>query len=813
MTLLDAALALAARGWSVFPLAPRSKIPLPGSRGLLEATPDEAQIRAWWAALPDANIGLALAPSGLFAIDADGADWRAKIAALEATHGPLPTTLVQFSGGGIGIHALYQAPPWPVRGQLDGVTLRGRNYLVVSPSVHPSGGVYRWRDLATPVAELPLPWQSACRQRADVTGADIPEPIEEPAWLAALSDAERMAAARVHLEREPGEVMRESRPGMTWDVCRSVTRGFAVRDVAGIFDLLVEVYNPKCQPPWSEARLARLVETAYDKAAMPEWGSYLRPRDAKSTLGFDPRATSGTPTPEPPPPPPSSSELRANLQAARSRAARSTRAERKLEAAILGRVLGGKQLADDDEDPDEALSRAAVVVFANAPRGTTDVQVANMLARAAVGTSPDALLALAADARRVVEAPAEPPSDDDFDMETIGPRAGLPSNSSQRNIDVALRKLGVRPRYDQLGDVVVFERAGERVRITDDDVVTLLLEIDREYGFRVPKEFFFDVVGDRARADGFHPVCDYLDALVWDGVPRIDTWLTTYAGAADDEYTRHVGALMLVAACRRARVPGSKFDEMLVLEAPQGTEKSTALRALAVRDEWFGDELPLNADSKRQIEAIAGHWIVEAGELSGISKAEENDLKAFLSRQVDAARMAYARLTARYPRQCVIFGTTNETAYLRDPTGNRRWWPVRVRAFDVAALVRDREQLWAEAAAREATGASVRLPRHLWADATREQEARRVSDTFVDLLDATIGSREGVIHVLDVFRLLKLEPNEVTPDQQRRAAAAMRVLGWERSRLRFGGERERCWSKGESTTRIDLRGVLGARPT
>lgn len=808
MHFMSAALELVERGWSVFPLAPGSKIPLPGSRGLLEATSDPDQVRAWWLALPTANIGLALAPSGLFAIDADGADWRAKIATLESRLGPLPSTLIQLSGGGVGIHALFKAPPWPVRGQLDGVTLRGRNYLVVAPSVHPSGGLYRWHNPGASVAELPSAWQEAVRQRADVTGADVPDPAEEPPWLSALSAAERLVAARAHLEREPGEVMRQSRSGMTWDVCRSVTRGYAIRDAEAVFLALLEVYNPKCEPPWAESKLARMVETAYEKAALPEWGTYLRPRDAKSVLGFDPR---GGATPPPAAPPPTSTELRACLQAAASRASRSTRAERKLEAAILRRVLTGKAPGEDDEDAGAALERAAVVVRANVPAGTTDAQLASTLARSAVGVLPDALIAVAVRAREIVDAPSPPSSADDFDIETIGPRAGQPANSSQRNVDVALRRLGVRPRYDQLGDVIVFERAGERTRITDDDVVTLLLEIDREFGFRVPKEFFFDVVGDRARADGFHPVCDYLDTLTWDGTPRIDTWLSTYAGATDDEYTRSVGALMLIAACRRARLPGAKFDEMLVLEAPQGTEKSSALRVLAVREEWFGDELPLGADSKRQIEAIAGRWIVEAGELSGLGKAEENDLKAFLSRQVDAARMAYARLTARFPRQCVIFGTTNETAYLKDPTGNRRWWPVRVEAFDVGALARDRDQLWAEASRREAEGASIRLPRHLWADAAREQDARRIDDTFVDLLDGPLRAKEGVIQTADVWRLLRIEPHEATEGQQRRLASAMRVLGWERSRLRFKGERASCYRKGESEQRITFQGMAGAR--
>ena len=142
------------------------------------------------------------------------------------------------------------------------------------------------------------------------------------------------------------------------------------------------------------------------------------------------------------------------------------------------------------------------------------------------------------------------------------------------------------------------------------------------------------------------PVFDYLDAL-WDGKPRVDRWLTTYAGAEDSEYVRAVGALMLIAGVRRIRKPGCKFDEMLVLEQPnQGTDKSSALAVLAVNDDWFCDDLPLNTDSKGVIEALRGRWIIEVAELSGMRKAEVEHVKSLLSRRIDRARMAYGRLPA-----------------------------------------------------------------------------------------------------------------------------------------------------------------------
>jgi predicted P-loop ATPase len=199
-------------------------------------------------------------------------------------------------------------------------------------------------------------------------------------------------------------------------------------------------------------------------------------------------------------------------------------------------------------------------------------------------------------------------------------------------------------------------------------------------------------------------VLDYLDGLKWDGKTRIDRWLTTYGGADDTPYVSAVGRIMLVAAARRVRRPGCKFDEMPTFESPQGKDKSTALKVLAVEEDWFSDDLPLTADSQKVIEQTTGRWIVEVAELSGMRKANVEHLKSFLSRQVDRSRMAYGRLTTEKKREFIVVGTTNETAYLKDLTGNRRYWPVKTPIFDLAALRRDRDQLWAEAAAHEAAG-------------------------------------------------------------------------------------------------------------
>ena len=218
-------------------------------------------------------------------------------------------------------------------------------------------------------------------------------------------------------------------------------------------------------------------------------------------------------------------------------------------------------------------------------------------------------------------------------------------------------------------------------------------------------------------------VTEYLGILIWDGIPRIERWLIDYAAAEDSPYVRSASRAMLVAAVRRARQPGCRFDQMPVLDGPQGCGKSAALRLLAVEDDWFTDLPRLDGDVRQIIGATAGKWIVEAGELEGLLKSnndsdDEEDadslppaaaLKSFLSRSVDEARMPYQVEPTHVPRQFVVVGTTAATPYLEEATGNRRIWPIRVGRFDLGRLAEVRDQLWAEASVAEASGEAIDL--------------------------------------------------------------------------------------------------------
>jgi hypothetical protein len=360
---------------------------------------------------------------------------------------------------------------------------------------------------------------------------------------------------------------------------------------------------------------------------------------------------------------------------------------------------------------------------------------------------------------------------------------------NQRNIRLALFKLGVQVSHDTFADRLLIQGpdGAPRRHMGDADLQRLYLLVDERFRFHPTQQFFWMVVEDEARQHSFHPVRDYLDGLEWDGEHRIDRWLVTYAGAEDTPYTRAVGRLLLVAAVRRVRKPGSKFDEMLVLESPQGQQKSSALRILAVEEDWFSDDLPLGADGKKAIETLAGRWIVEAAELCGIRKGEVESLKAFLSRTTDRARLAYGRLPTEVPRQCVIIGTTNSDQYLRDGTGNRRFWPVRVGRFNIEALRRDRDQLWAEAAVAEATGESIRLDPSLYAAAGEQQEQRKVDDPWVELIERLLAERKGKLLAEDVWKIVDLPTGQRAQHHNQRIGESMRELGWERKKLRFGG--------------------------
>jgi hypothetical protein len=351
------------------------------------------------------------------------------------------------------------------------------------------------------------------------------------------------------------------------------------------------------------------------------------------------------------------------------------------------------------------------------------------------------------------------------------------------NVKKGFVALGTQLTYDSFADRLLYVNGAMRASTFGDNELKTyrVRRFAEELKFRPSKDYFADTVATIAYEKTFHPVVDYLAPLAWDNTPRLETWLITLAGAADTPYVRAVSRLILIAAVARVREPGRKFDEMLVFESPQGKDKSTALRVLAVNEDWFGDSLSLAATSQQAIEQLAGKWLIEAADLSGMRKSDVETLKAFLSRQTDRARLAYGRFPVERPRSCVFFGTTNSTRYLRDEA-NRRFWPVKVRAFDTAALLTIRDQLWAEAAAAHTAGESIRLNPDLYDVAAAEQRLRRVEDPWVEMLESVLGNKTGRILTIDTFEIIGRPEGQRLQDDNRRIGEAMRELGWDRVR-------------------------------
>ena len=233
-------------------------------------------------------------------------------------------------------------------------------------------------------------------------------------------------------------------------------------------------------------------------------------------------------------------------------------------------------------------------------------------------------------------------------------------------------------------------------------------------------------------------VRDYLQGLKWDGIRRIEGLLSEYLGAEDNAYTRAVMRKSLCAAVARAITGGVKFDYMPIFVGPQGIGKSTFLRILG--KSWFSDSLT-TFEGKEAAELIQGTWLNEVGELTAFTKQETQVIKQFLSKTDDIYRAAYGRRTDKYPRRCVFFGTSNDAEFLKDSTGNRRFWPVDVGIYEAKKSVWEKlpqevDQIWAEAYTYWQMGEGLYLPKEIEQMAEAAQEEHRESS-----------GKEGIIQI------------------------------------------------------------------
>ena len=323
-------------------------------------------------------------------------------------------------------------------------------------------------------------------------------------------------------------------------------------------------------------------------------------------------------------------------------------------------------------------------------------------------------------------------------------------------------------------------RVGSSVRrpLADPDVAQLQEWMQSDGLPKISRETVQQAIVLRAQECGFHPVRQYLEALEWDKTPRLSGWLSRYLRVHATKYSSAIGRMFMIGAVARIFSPGCKMDYALILEGAQGTFKSTASAILA--GPWFSDQLP-DLKSKDASQHLRGKWFVELAELATIRRAETELLKSYMTRTTERYRSAYGRGQDVEPRQSVFIGTTNSGTYLKDDTGNRRFWPVKVVAkIDIAALKADRDQLFAEAVVAFHHGECWWPTQEFESTFIQQEQAMRLErDPWHDAIEEYVSDKTSVLVGEVALGALLLEIKELrTAPEQRRT-----VRGIARSRL------------------------------
>ncbi|KDO00823.1 VapE domain-containing protein [Pseudomonas donghuensis] len=324
---------------------------------------------------------------------------------------------------------------------------------------------------------------------------------------------------------------------------------------------------------------------------------------------------------------------------------------------------------------------------------------------------------------------------------------------------------------------------GEPGDWSDIDDTRVMKWLAQQYNLRVKATHVIEAVSVVAHDNAFHPVREYLAKLEWDRVPRLGVWLHKILGVTLNDYSAKVGKRWMISAVARVMRPGCKADTVMILEGAQGAGKSTAMSILG--GQWFMDT-PFTLGDKDAFQAIRGKWIVELGELDSFNKAESTKAKQFFSASTDTYRESYGRRTSDVPRQCVFVGTTNQDEYLKDATGNRRYWPVACIKVDLDKLREVRDQLWAEAMFCYLAGDIWWVTREEEEMFSKEQEERFVVDEWegpiLEWLEASqIGETTTGGELLS--QALKLDSGHWGKPEQMRVGAIMHRLGWRRKRM------------------------------
>ena len=331
-----------------------------------------------------------------------------------------------------------------------------------------------------------------------------------------------------------------------------------------------------------------------------------------------------------------------------------------------------------------------------------------------------------------------------------------------------------------------YQDDGIDVEMNDNIITEITLSFQR--AFEGPMRRLSDKLVHKAvelygSKDERNCLTNWLDSLQWDKTPRLDHWLSRYCGAEDNVYVREVARCWLLGAVARAYKPGCKFDFCLVMEGEQGIGKSTALEILS--NGWIVQLKTF--DDKKAIENIQGKWIVEIEELDAFRKSETETIKSFISASKDRYCLKYIKYAQDWPRTCVFAGTTNKTDYLKDETGNRRFWPVWCNHIDLEALANDRDQLLAEAVHRYRQNEPMLLNQEAQGIAKEQQDDRYAGDVWEEIISSYVENKKE-IKMSELFEHLGFsEAKDYTRWDQTRLGKIMSKLNWKKVRTRVTG--------------------------
>lgn len=389
-------------------------------------------------------------------------------------------------------------------------------------------------------------------------------------------------------------------------------------------------------------------------------------------------------------------------------------------------------------------------------------------------------------------------------VEKARPRRAIQQINGHNQADFIMGKDGISPLYANVIELLrthpkiwdlKYDDFAKRSYCKDEPLVDYHLLAIAEWvqrnGVLASVRTIGDAIIRHAESVRFHPIKNYLEALAWDGISRIDHMLIDHAGADDTTYTRAVTSRWLIQAIARIYAPGCTADATMVLEGDQGLGKSTLLREL-FGDKWFTDHLP-DIGSKDALVQLRGVWCVEIGELATLGRADAARIKAFLTSRIDRYRDPYGRMVADFPRTCIFAGTVNPGAdgYLKDPTGARRFWPITVNgAIDTLSVRINRDQIWAEALTRYRSGESWYMDTLELKVAASEAQAERFEDDPWDeaIQDYVRGKKEVTTTEILSNAINLSAKGDWGKGEQMRVGRWLQHNGWKRTKKRSGNK-------------------------